>query len=215
MASAMRTAADFNNFYAAPDPWSTESSGFRDRVFRRVLSAEVRGRNILELGCGEGHLTKAIFGQAKFVKGIDISDIAVGRAKARKLQNADFESSDFLLYPFRGYDVITAIECLYYLSKDEQEAFLSKVSHEHSGKLLIVSGPIIGENKFRQYFTHEALMSAFARHRMSVIKFSNLNIYRRDALTTAVTIATRLMPQALDWVPPSMIYQRLYSVRVH
>jgi predicted TPR repeat methyltransferase len=209
----MRTAADFDLFYAAPDPWRVSRARFRDRVFRRILSKTVRGQTVLELGCGEGHLTDAIFGGARSVTGIDISDVAIERAKARNLSNARFENRDFLRTPFEGYDVITALECLYYLTPDEQEAFLSKATREHAGKALILSAPIIGENKFRRYFTHEQLMAAFARHRMTLIGFHNLNVYRQGAVTTLAAAAVRIAPALLDRLPTPFVYQRLYKLR--
>src|SRR5262245_42933044 len=54
---AMRTAADFNLYYATPDPWHISHARFRDKVLRRCLRPFIRGKSVLELGCGEGHLT--------------------------------------------------------------------------------------------------------------------------------------------------------------
>lgn len=210
----MRTAADFNRFYGIVDPWKTSRARFRDRVFRRILLKTIRGRSILELGCGEGHLTEAIFSEARAVTGIDISDIAIERAKARNLPNARFENLDFLRRSFEDFEIITALECLYYLSPDEQEAFFAKVSREHAGKILILSAPIIGENKFRRYFTHEQLIVAFSRHRMTVVSFHNLNVNRNSIPTTVAAIVARIIPAALDWLPTPIIYQRCYIIRM-
>src|SRR5450432_429386 len=110
----MRTAADFNQFYAAEhDPWHISRARFRDKGLRRSISKFVIGKSVLELGCGEGHLTQSIFSETRMVTGVDIREIAIERAKARNIQNARFENSDFLKISFDGYDVITAIECLY------------------------------------------------------------------------------------------------------
>ena len=105
---AMRTAADFNLYYATPDPWHISHAQFRDKVLRRRLKPFIRYKSVLELGCGEGHLTQAVFGKARSVVGIDISDVAIARAKSLNLPNARFESGDFLQASFEGYDVITA-----------------------------------------------------------------------------------------------------------
>ena len=169
---------------------------------------------MLELGCGEGHLTEATFSEARTVTGADISDVAIARAKARNLPNARFENIDFLRMPFEGFDIIAALECVYYLSPEEQEAFFEKVAKEHHGKTLILSAPIIGENKFRRYFTNAELMATFARHGMKVEAFHNLNVNRHNALTTAAAVAARIMPAILDWLPAPMIYQRLYIIRM-
>src|SRR4029077_9173392 len=113
---AMRTAADFNLYYAAPDPWHISHARFRDNVLSRCLNPFIRDKSVLELGCGEGHLTQTIFSKARSVVGIDISDVAIARAKSLNLPNARFESADFLPASFEGYDVIAAIECVSYLS---------------------------------------------------------------------------------------------------
>jgi cyclopropane fatty-acyl-phospholipid synthase-like methyltransferase len=162
----MRTAADFNQFYAAEDdPWHISRAQFRDKGLRRSISKFVAGKSVLELGCGEGHLTQAILSGSRTVTGVDISDIAIERAKACNIKNARFESSDFLRVSFDGYDVITAIECLYYLTSEDQEVFFEKVAREHSGKIMILSGPIIGENEHRKYFTHQSLLETFCAPR--------------------------------------------------
>jgi predicted TPR repeat methyltransferase len=210
----MRTAADFDHFYAAPDPWRIQNAAFRDKVLRVRLAKFIRGKTVLELGCGEGHITAAIFGDARGVTGIDISDVAIGRAKARHLPNARFETADFLRTSFAGYDVITAIECLYYLSPEEQEEFFVKAAREHPGKPLLLSGPIIGENEHRRYFTHSGLLDTFRRHRYAVIEHRNLYIRRTGALSTVAAALVRLPLGLLlmDFLPESFIYQRLYAV---
>jgi hypothetical protein len=38
----MRTAEDFNLYYASPDPWHVARSRFRDRVLRRCLKQFIR-----------------------------------------------------------------------------------------------------------------------------------------------------------------------------
>ena len=60
----MRTAADFNLYYAAPDPWHISHAQFRDKVLRRCLKPFIRNKSVLELGCGEGHLTQRNFWQS-------------------------------------------------------------------------------------------------------------------------------------------------------
>ena len=151
----MRTAEDFNLYYATPDPWHISNARFRDKVLRRRLTPFIRGKSVLELGCGEGHLTQVVFSKARSVVGIDISDVAIARAKQLKLPNARFESGDFLQTSFQGYDIIAAIECIYYLSHQERGVFLEKVAQEHAGKTLLLSGPIID---FQRYFSHKRLM---------------------------------------------------------
>ena len=124
----MRTAEEFNLYYATPDPWRISHARLRDTVLRRRLTPFIRGKSVLEVGCGEGHLTQTVFSKARSVVGVDISDVAIARARSLRLRNARFEIGDFLETSFEGYDVIAAIECIYYLSHQEQGAFFKKVA---------------------------------------------------------------------------------------
>jgi 2-polyprenyl-3-methyl-5-hydroxy-6-metoxy-1,4-benzoquinol methylase len=90
------------------------------------LKQFIRDRFVLELGCGEGHLTEAVFGRARSVVGVDISDVAIARAQSLELPNARFENADLLQISYKGYEVIAAIECIHYLSHTEQGTFLEK-----------------------------------------------------------------------------------------
>ena len=216
----MRTESDFDAFYAKADPWSIEGARSRDKVLRRSVAQFVTGKKVLELGCGEGHLTQALFWDAASVKGIDISGVAISRATSKGMSNASFESSDFLKVSFTGYDVIAAIECLYYLSASEQEAFFDKIAREHSEKTLIISGPIIGQNEHRRYFTHKSMLDTLARHGISVIDFYNINVHRKTPLVnrTVANLAAALVrvplgDRLLNALPDRLVYQRCYIAR--
>jgi SAM-dependent methyltransferase len=208
----MRTAEDFNLYYATPDPWHIAGSRFRDKVLRRCLGRFIRDKSVLELGCGEGHLTQEIFGRARSVVGVDISDVAIARAKSLELPNARFENADLLQTSFKGYEVIAAIECIHYLSHPEQGAFLEKVAREHAGKMLLLSGPIVD---YTHYFSHRRLMLEFTTLGFSLVGFNNLSIYWHppSSRIVATLIKLPLGYMALDWLPERMIYQRLYALR--
>lgn len=124
----MRTAEDFDSYYKSPDPWGISNASRRDRALSQVIAPYVSGKSVLELGCGEGHLTASVFRNAASVHGIDISPTAISRATVLSLPNASFQTSDFLNVGFAGYDVIAAIECIYYLAPDEREAFFRKLT---------------------------------------------------------------------------------------
>lgn len=208
----MRTAEDFNLYYAKTDPWNISRSRFRDRVLRRCLGRFVRDKFVLELGCGEGHLTEAVFGRARSVIGIDISDVAIARARSLELPNARFETGDLLETSFKGFEVIAAIECIHYLSHPEQGAFLEKVAREHAGKILLLSGPIVD---YAKYFSHRRLMLEFTTLGFTLVKSCNLSVYWHppSARIVANLVKLPLGHIALDWLPEEMIHQRLYALR--
>jgi len=208
----MRTADDFNRYYLTPDPWGVARAKFRDRVLRRHLTRPILKKSVLELGCGEGHLTQVIFCKARSVIAVDISDVAVARARLLNLANARFDCADLMETSFRDYDVIAAIECIYYLSRREQGAFLERVAREHSGKVLLVSGPIVD---YPRYFSHRRLMLEFETLGFDVIKFCNLSVYQHPFSFRIVANLLKLPlgHLLLDWLPDRMIYQRLYILR--
>jgi SAM-dependent methyltransferase len=212
----MRTATDFNQFYAVPDPWQISRARFRDRVLRRIVSKFIKGKSVLELGCGEGHLTKSVFRRAKNITAVDFSAIAIERANANRLPNARFENANFLDVSFKGYDTIAAIECLYYLTPEEQESFFQKIANEHTGKYVILSGPIIGENEHRKYFTHEGLMETFSKHNFLVVQYRNLNVSPNGLFGRLVAnfVKFPFFSWILNELPENMIYQRCYIIRM-
>jgi SAM-dependent methyltransferase len=212
----LRTSQDFDAFYKNPDPWKIGNASRRDKALSRVIGPYVVGKDVLELGCGEGHLTSSIFRAARAIRGVDISSVAVKRATALALSNATFEASNFLNVSFADCDVIAAVECLYYLSPDEQEMFYRKLVREHAGKIFILTGPIIGANEFRTYFTHVGIQKTFARYGLTFVEWRNLNAYRKAGLGgTIAAVASRLpMSSALlALCPERFVYQRCYVAR--
>ncbi|MBV9455913.1 MAG: class I SAM-dependent methyltransferase [Bradyrhizobium sp.] len=208
----MRTADDFNRYYAKPDPWGISRATFRDNVLRRRLTRFIRNKSVLELGCGEGHLTATVFHRARFVNAVDISDVAIARAKLLNLPNARFQSSDLLDTSLAGYDVIAAIECIYYLSHQEQIVFLKRIAQEHSGKLLLLSGPIID---YQRYFGHRRLTYQLKELGFTIVNVRNLSVYWHP-LSSRIVANLLKLPLGytlLDRLPERMIYQRLYAVR--
>ena len=83
---------------------------------------------------------------------------------------------------FEHHDVITAIECLYYLTPDERAAFFAKLVTEHRG-LFIMSAPIIDQNN---YFTHDDIVDTLDRNGLQLVSWRNLTVYWRAGLKANV-----------------------------
>ena len=109
----------FEALYARrPDPWGVLASPLADR--RYLALVEVVGqsspcRSILDVGCGEGALTRYLVGCATEVVGIDASPTAITRAR-RLVPRATFHSCTLEAFSAgRVFDVVLAVEVLYYV----------------------------------------------------------------------------------------------------
>ena len=72
-------------------------------------------------------------------------------------------SATHLDFDYSNFDLVTMLECLYYLSEADQHRVLSKIKTP-----LIISAPIIGENEHRRYYTRETLIRLLSEHGFSV-----------------------------------------------
>jgi SAM-dependent methyltransferase len=114
------TPADaFESLYARrPDPWGVLQSPLAQQ--RHLALVEVVGRyspcaSILDVGCGEGALTRYLVGCAGEVAGIDASPTAVHRAR-RLVPRATFQCCTLEAFSSdRLFDVVLAVEVLYYV----------------------------------------------------------------------------------------------------
>lgn len=113
--------------------WASASLRFRLRIAVAILAPHVKGKRIVEVGCGSGLLMPALFEHgATHYTGIDISEAAIGNA--RKLaQSAGVESKTNLYVssitderePFEG-DIVFSLGLLDWLSDDELDRLFQR-----------------------------------------------------------------------------------------
>lgn len=111
-------AAAFERLYQGrEDPWDVRHSPFAQARYLEVLRTLVSFapcRSILDVGCGEGTFTQYLTGLASEVVGIDISPTAIARAR-RGVPRAQFHEVSLEAFePTVPFDVVVAIEVLYY-----------------------------------------------------------------------------------------------------
>src|SRR5262245_35262873 len=110
--------ASWDSIFASPDPWSYEDLYERTKRGHALeaLPQERFGR-ALEIGCAEGHFTEALAPRVGHLVAVDISSVALARAKVRcrHLSNVEFLELDaFRELPGGGYELIVCSEVLYY-----------------------------------------------------------------------------------------------------
>src|SRR5260221_10813767 len=121
----MKTKQDFETWYAKENPWDFNNT-IIDKVRRKILihhldalCHETKITSILDVGCGEGYITKDIVNKFNVqIDAFDISDKAIARAKIKnshsKINYYQLDLNDF--QPTKEYDLILCEEALYYLN---------------------------------------------------------------------------------------------------
>ncbi len=133
------------------DPWNYESSPYERFRFEKTLALvkSVPHTTVLELGCSEGYFTKLLYTISKNITAIDLSDIAIQRAKKR-VQNVTYHVTTFENFKIKKpFDIIICSELLYYV-KDKQ-AFVDKMAN--SGNYIITSHAGLFSFAYTPYFS--------------------------------------------------------------
>jgi SAM-dependent methyltransferase len=202
---------NFDTIYEKPDPWGVRLKSFSNKRRRQVirsLAPLFKDKTVLEVGCGEGSLTPQIASYCRKVVGIDISQTAIDRTP--KIGNASFFATSMTDFDYSHFDLVTMLECLYYLSEDDQHQVLSKIKTS-----LIISAPIIGENEHRRYYTRDTLVRLLSDHGFGIDRSFIMSlrwdgsIARKVAINTIKAIDTLGVP-ILSVTPRQWVYQMLF-----
>jgi len=105
---------------------STEQGHLQGNIFpihRKILNKCKKKKGlIVDLGCGTGLDVSKMVSNDNFCLGIDISELAVNRAKSRKIKNTDFKKSNLENLPLenKSADVITSFFTFEHLLNPEK-----------------------------------------------------------------------------------------------
>ncbi|MBV9357334.1 MAG: methyltransferase domain-containing protein [Chloroflexi bacterium] len=133
-------AAYFDHLYQEyADPWSFATSEYESAKYDATLAALPRARyqSALEIGCSIGVLTGRLAARCLKLLAVDISEIALGRARQRcaSMVNVRFEQLAVPdVFPDEAFDLIVLSEVGYYWSRaDLDRARDLIVGHLESG----------------------------------------------------------------------------------
>jgi ubiquinone/menaquinone biosynthesis C-methylase UbiE len=136
---------DFDFVADTYDQWyETTEGAMYDRLEKKAISKylkrNVRGKKLLEVGCGTGHWSK-FFSELDFeVTGIDISERMINVAQSKGIPNTSFQIADGHLLPFKNgvFDVTAAIVTLEFVYDAELVVReMVRCTRRPGGKLLI------------------------------------------------------------------------------
>jgi ubiquinone/menaquinone biosynthesis C-methylase UbiE len=136
-----------------------------DLIFKRNLRFE----KCLELGCGEGEITKEVLRVCNQVTAVEISGNAIRRAKELNKDYLDricFVEDDMYALKFREgeFDFINALESLDY-TKERDEEISKWTRWLKPGGYILFSGP-----NLKGYFNYAELKNLFNEPELEVIE---------------------------------------------
>ncbi len=153
-------------YQSSPDPWSFETSGYEAGKYAATVAALPRPhyRNAFEIGCSIGVLTQKLAERTEKLLSVDVSQLALQRAKVRclALSNVRFEllriPADF---PDDIFDLIVLSEVGYYLGMEDlllaRQGILERL--EPGGHLILVHWtPFVDEYPLTGDIVHETFL---------------------------------------------------------
>ena len=136
----------FEDLYArTPDPFDFETSAYEAAKYQHTIDILPRDRyqQGIEIGCSIGVLTSRLAEKCDQLLGIDISERALERARARC---AEFPGVNFARisvpdeFPDQDFDLMVASEVAYYWSIEDFTRARDRIADHHmaGGHLLLV-----------------------------------------------------------------------------
>ena len=119
---------DFNlDYQFQDDPWDVKFAEGGDYDFCLSWVETLQPHSIVDLGCGRGRFTRRFKKLAENVIGIDVSTIAIDKAKA-EYPAVDFRVGDLRTIQLFPADVFTCKDVIYYFQHDGAEHLVDEVS---------------------------------------------------------------------------------------
>ena len=161
----------FERMYAAdPDPWGFETRPYEAAKYAATIAAlpRERYRSGFEIGCSIGVLTSLLAGRCAALLSVDVSDVALARARTR---NADKPWVTFAQMqvphemPGGPFDLIVVSEVGYYWSWEDLNTARRGIVErlEEGGHLLLVHWtpfvedyPLTGDEVHEDFLAHGA-----------------------------------------------------------
>ena len=139
------------------DPFLYRSSSY-EQARLSAMEAAIGGRRYhrtLEVGCAEGDFTERLLKVSDRVSALDISPVALARARKRLARPVEFMEADVRLWtPPQGvrFDLLVAADVLYYMDRSLvktafEELFSSLASWMEPGGRLLLAHAFAGDEE--------------------------------------------------------------------
>lgn len=139
----------WNNIFTEGKDFRPINIGLVDKILEFIFpNQDWQNKTILDVGCGTGELLEKFFQKGLMVVGIDISDVALGKAKER-VPRAKFIQGDIENTDFGGlFDII--ISKLVYAFIQDKKIFLDKIKQflSKEGVFVLITPVLDGEFEY-------------------------------------------------------------------
>lgn len=167
------------------------------------LCGNIKGKDVLDLGCGEGYMARQLIdGEPTSIKGVDLSPEMISRAKVQNIHsNVSFQTGNVTSIPFEdnSFDLVICVFVYNYVTTKEMLESFKEVKRvlKSPGKFIFsVPHPFFPflQNKAETFhfdFGKESYFSARGMMVDGVIK-------RRDGIELPVQMSHRIISDYLD-----------------
>ena len=184
------------------EEWAmSRNQSFVSRLIVEFADSLPTSAKILEVGCGNGFLTRYLLERGFTVTGIDTSNEMIRLARRRNLQRTTLETIDFFEYMTQEkFDGILAWDCFFHFPRIKQREIYSRVSDllKSGGYLLFTHGDcddehyaeMMGENFYYSCLPKDEVMRLLKHAGLEVI-YAHSDFVERDAEKALVALARK------------------------
>ncbi|MEO6914507.1 MAG: class I SAM-dependent methyltransferase [Chitinophagaceae bacterium] len=184
------TTEYFDDVYARKDdPWDFETSEYEKNKYADTVAALSKEsyETGFEIGCSIGVLTSMLATKVKKLLAVDVSDVALDKARKRLSENGNVEFRKMSVpaeLPDQKFDLIIVSEVGYYLSKEDLLKMRKEiVQHLNNGaSLLLVHWlPVVHDYPLTGDQVHEAFYDLTRDNpQLKIVTSSRKEKYRLD-----------------------------------
>lgn len=128
----------------------SDAWGLKQQVDRHVIEKSVRGKRVLDIGCGEGWIERMLLEKgARRIDAIDISADVIKKAKKAKLKKVHYQVGDAINLPFakNSFDAVVAFEVLEHIPANTEGEMFSEIN-----RVLKPGGELFLSTPHKQWF---------------------------------------------------------------
>ena len=133
--------------------WGYEYITYLDFIHKHI-EQKIKPDTLLDIGCGDGYLINSFtYEENKFYKGIDLSERAIGFAKAFS-NGYEFENIDLFKIDAK-FNVVCLIEVLEHIPNDILQSFVTEsFSKVEIGGHMIIAVPTTVDKVHKKHYRH-------------------------------------------------------------